>query len=261
MEFFVYNFQKFMLVFARIMGMIMVAPFFGSQTISNRAKLGFTFFLTLVVFPLAYEYLSEVPDDMILFALIAIMEGLIGVMLGFLLTICFAAFQLAGQLFTVQMGFGASEVFDPMSQISLPLMGQYLYLVALLVFIGLKGPLLIIKELYMSFELINVENFLRYNSTWPEQGVVSFFISMFTIAMRMALPIIGTLLLVSMTMGLLAKAAPQMNLLMIGFPISITVAFLILIFILPGIIVYIEQYIDRVFKDIWFLMLEVSNGK
>ena len=62
---------------------------------------------------------------------------------------------------TIQMGFGASEVFDPMSQISIPLMGQYLYLVAILVFISLHGPIFIIKEIYSSFELVNASTFIR----------------------------------------------------------------------------------------------------
>jgi len=256
----VLNFQKFMLVFARIVGLILTVPFFGSATISVRAKLGFTFFLTALLFPLSYKYIPPVPEDIIAYTLVGIIEGLIGVAIGFCIQVSFAAYQLAGQFFTVQMGFGASEVFDPMSQISIPLMGQFLYLSAILVFINLHGPLLIIKELYHSFELVNADVFLQGAVIDSKYGLIALFSDMFLIAFRIALPIVGALLCVSVTMGLLAKAAPQMNLLLIGFPISITVGFLILIVILPGMILLFGDYIDEVFMNVWRLMRELSGG-
>lgn len=259
MEYFVLNFQKFMLVFSRIMGLILTAPFFSSGTISTRLKLAFIFFITIVIFPLVFSYIPDIPSNMVEYGLVAVMEGLIGVVIGFCLTISFSAYQLAGQFFTIQMGFGASEVFDPMSQISIPLMGQYLYLIAILIFISLHGPVFIIREIYSSFELVNASNFIREAIINPSYGIIAFFRNMFFVALRMSFPIIGTLLLVSITMGLLAKAAPQMNLLMIGFPISITVGFIILILLLPGLIIFFNDYIEQVFSNIWFLMLEFKK--
>ena len=241
------------------MGLVFTAPFFSSGTISTRVKLAFIFLITIVIFPLIYSFIPEVPLNMIEYGLIAILEGLIGVIIGFCLTISFSAYQLAGQFFTIQMGFGASEVFDPMSQISIPLMGQYLYLVAILVFISLHGPVFIIREIYSSFELVNASTFIREAIIEPTYGIFALFKRMFFIALRMSLPIVGTLLLVSITMGLLAKAAPQMNLLMIGFPISITVGFIILILLLPGLIIFFTDYIEEVFKYIWFLMLDLKK--
>lgn len=259
MEFFVLNFQKFLLVFVRIMGLAFIAPFFSSETITTEARLGFTFFVTIVIYPLVYSFLPEIPAGFIEYGLVAIMEGMIGVIIGFCFSICFAAYQLAGQYFTVQMGFGASEVFDPMSQISLPLMGQYLYLLAILVFLALQGPVLILREIYASFELVTASSFIKGSIVLEGHGLLALFIKMFLVAFRMAFPIVGTLLLVSVTMGLLAKAAPQMNLLMIGFPISITVGFIILLLLLPGLIVFFSDYMDDMFKDVWFLMLELKR--
>ena len=111
-----------------------------------------------------------------------------------------------------------------------------------------------------SFELVSADTFIKGAIIESKYGIIALFVKMFGIALRIALPIVGTLLLVSITMGLLAKAAPQMNLLMIGFPISITVAFIILIAILPNFIVFFNDYIYEIFKDIWFLMMELSNG-
>lgn len=260
MDFFVLNFQKFMLVFVRIMGMIFVDPIFGSQTVSGRVKLGLVLFISIVVFPMAQPFLVQVPSDMISYGLLALMEGMIGVIIGFCINIAFSAYQLAGQFFEVQMGFGASEVFDPLSEISLPLVGQFLYLIGILVYLTINGPLFALREVFYSFEFVSAANFIHYAAIESNYGLITQFIYMFQIALRIALPIAGVLLLVSIAMGLLAKAAPQMDLLMIGFPISITVGFIILMILLPAMVVFFKDYIDEVFKNIWFLMMELSNA-
>jgi flagellar biosynthetic protein FliR len=260
LEFFVFNFQKFMLVFARLMGLILTAPFFSSTSNPARVKLALSFVVSAVVFPMVYEFLPQVPDNLVFYGMMAAGEGLIGAAMGFLIRLAFSVYQLAGQFFTVQMGFGASEVFDPMSQISLPLMGQFLYLVAVMVFITMSGPLFVIKEIYASFELVTFDKFMLGPFIESEYGLISMFVKMFLVALRIAIPIIGTLLLVSITMGLLAKAAPQMNLLMIGFPISITVAFIILVIVLPGMVTFFGDLMYSLFEDIWKLMLEVSDA-
>lgn len=261
MEYFILNFEKFMLVFSRMMGLLFIATFFSSESMLNEARLGLCFVVTALIFPLVYIHIPAVPDDFVEYAFVAIGEGLIGVAIGFCIVIAFSVYQLAGQFFTVQMGFGASEVFDPMGQESLPLIGQYLYILAILVFLSLQGPLLIIKEIFHSYELISFTKFLNGEYVTSNFGIISIFAKMFVIGLRISMPIIGTLLLVSVTMGLLGKAAPQMNLLMVGFPISITVSFLLILVLLPNLVDFISGYIDDMFKDLWFLMVDISNGK
>lgn len=260
MEYFVLNFEKFMLVFSRIMGLMFTVTIFNSESFLTEARLGLTFFLTAIMFPLIYPFIPEVPNNFANYALLALGEGLIGLAIGFCIDICFSVYQLAGQFFTVQMGFGASEVFDPMAQVEIPIVGQYLYILAILVFLALKGPLLIINEIYCSFELVNFTNFMNGTFLESEFGMIALFSKMFVIALRISLPIIGTLLLVSISTGLLAKAAPQMNLLAIGFPVSIIVSFLLIIALLPALTEFVGIYVDEMFKDVWFLMLEISHG-
>ncbi len=260
MEYFVFNFQKFMLVFSRILGLIFTSSFYESDSIPNQAKLGLTFFISGVIFPVVYQNIPDFPQDFLGYSLIALGEAIIGALIGVCITIAFSVFQLAGQYFTVQMGFGASEVFDPMSQISIPLMGQYLYIVAILVFLALRGPLLIIQELYYSYEFIKFSSLLNVKLLDFPNSMLSLFIESFMVALRISFPILATLLLVSVSMGLLAKAAPQMNLLMIGFPISIFVAFIIIIIVLPVFIDFVYNYFDDIFKKIFFMMREIKNG-
>jgi flagellar biosynthesis protein FliR len=260
LEYFILNFQKFMLVFVRIMGMFLVAPIFSSESISVRAKFGLMFFTTIVIFPLTSSFVPDIPNNVIEYGLIAAVEGLIGAMLGFCIDLAFNVYQLAGQFFTVQMGLGASEVFDPLSEISLPLMGQYLYLIAIMVFLNLRGPALMIQEIYLSFEMINAESFLNGSLLESKYGLITLFGKMFLVALKLSFPVVGALLIVSIAMGLLTKAAPQMNLLMIGFPVTIMITFVLLLFLLPSILNFFQNYVDEVFKDIWLLMRDLYGS-
>jgi len=249
-----------MLVFARMMGLMLTSTFYESDSIINQVKLGLTFFVTAVMFPVVFDNIPEVPQDIVQYGLIAIGEGLIGATIGICITISFSVYQLAGQYFTVQMGLGASEVFDPMSQISLPLMGQYLYLVAIMVFLAIKGPLIIIYELYYSYGLVTIESLTNGVIINSPYGIVGIFSSMFLVALRISLPIVASPLLVSISMGLLAKAAPQMNLLMIGFPISIGVSFAIIILLLPLFVEFVDNYMNETFNSLYLLMKEMKVG-
>lgn len=260
MDFFVYHFLKFMLVFSRILGLYFTVTFFSSESIPDQIRLGLVFFTTAAIYPMVSEFIGVVPENLVFYSFKAIGEGLIGVAIGFAISISMTCFQLAGQFFTVQMGFGASEVFDPMSQISLPLMGQYIYMIFTLIFMLLNGPALIIGSIYNSFELVNMTDLLKISVIESKFGFVALFTNLFYIALKIALPIIGTLLMVSITMGLLAKAAPQMNLLMIGFPISISVGFITLLLMGPILVNLMVNFIDFIFSNMWNMMLEINSA-
>ncbi len=260
MEYFIINFTKFMIVFSRITAMCFIATFFGSESLIPMVRFALAFLLSIVIFPVVHDMLDMVPLNFFEYGGLLISEVIIGIGIGFCITISFSVFQLAGQFFTVQMGFGASEVYDPMSQISIPLIGQYLYYIAMLVFIATLGPLFIIKAVYHSFELMNAGNFMNYSFVTGEYGIIRLFSNMFITGLRIAMPMIAALFLVTVALGLMGKASPQMNLLMVGFPISITVSFLLLLILLPIMVVVFGEYFYDMFKDLWFMMVGVSNG-
>ena len=133
------NIRLFLLVFFRIIAMVELAPLLSSSSIPQIAKIGFSFFTAAAVFPSVLASSYAIPANAVDYALLVLGEVAIGLLIGFLLNLIFSAFQLAGQFFSLQMGFGASEVFDPLSQVEIPLMGEFLNLVAMLVFIAISG--------------------------------------------------------------------------------------------------------------------------
>jgi flagellar biosynthetic protein FliR len=158
------------------------------------------------------------------------------------------------------MGFGASQVFDPLAQIEIPVLGQVLNLLAMFVFISVGGFRNVF--LYHIFSRSDRPECLGCSRTRqrPERGAGSGLGDLFAHSFIMALPILGALLMVSVSMGLLAKAAPQMNLLMIGFPISITVGFLMMWTAFPFLAQGFSTIIENGFDAMSRLIAESGGG-
>jgi len=239
------QFQFFLLIMMRMLGMMAIAPFFSSVFIPMKVKAMLALGITLIIYPLlSQEMPMEIPDNFIDYGILVMNELVVGLSIGLVISVIFTAFQLAGQFFSIQMGFGISEVFDPMSQIHVPLMGQFLSLFGTLIFLYIGGDLMLIEGIFESYYKVPVLDIVKSSGPLSET-IIRFFTDMFTIALKISLPIIGTLFIVTLCMGLLAKFAPQMNILMLGFPIYITVGFIILILIMPSILENGITFLER----------------
>ena len=244
------NAYLFLLIFARVFAMVQVAPLISSQAIPQIAKVGLSLFTAFAVSSWVAEIGYEIPTRIGHFLLLALGEALLGIIIGFMLLIIFSAFQLAGQFFSLQMGLGASQVFDPLAQIEIPLMGQFLYIIAMFVFVTVDGfGKFFLVGVMRSFESVNVMDLVAGKDRILEAFLKSLG-GLFQNALTISFPILGTLFLVSLTMGLLAKAAPQMNLLMMGFPISIGIAYLVLLVTIPFIMTGFADIVDRGFEEL-----------
>ena len=243
--------QIFLLVFTRILVFIEIAPLLNSSAIPQIGKIGLAFFVSTAVLPWIVESgVYTIPDTGLRFVFLMIGEALIGVIMGFFIVIIMAVFQLAGQFFSTQMGFASSQVYDPLAQIQIPLMGQFLNLTAMLIFLTIGGfQKLFLGGIYQSFKAVTVSQFMS-----TQDSVIPMLLStmsgLFGQALIIALPVMGVLLLMQITMGLLAKAAPQMNLLMLSFPLNIFMAFLVLVAVMPMMIEAFEHVIDNGFEGL-----------
>jgi flagellar biosynthetic protein FliR len=249
-EFFIYHFQVFLLILARILGMLFVAPFFSSMSIRITQRILIAFLITTIVYPIVEQYRFPVPPHALEYGIVAISEAIIGILIGFIVSLALAAFQMAGQYFSIQLGFGMANVLDPMSQSSIPMMGTLYNLLGMFIFLIIGGHMMLIKAVIYSYQKINI---LILNME-INQGLLNLLESsvgaMFIIALKIALPLVGTLFLLSVTMGLISKAAPQMNILMMGFPVNILFAITILIALSPLIAEIMQDTFYSIFDKI-----------
>jgi flagellar biosynthetic protein FliR len=257
----------FLLIAARALALVETAPLLSSDATPQAAKVALAGFAAYAVFPAAtgsswaatLEVMPYSPFGLGFVFLLA-GEAIIGIITGFFITIIFATFSTAGQFFSLQMGFGASETFDPLSQVENPLLGSYLNLVASLVFLTIGG----LNELFLggferSIEAINIVTLVA-----GRQSVVAMLTgglsTLFIDALIISMPILGTLFLTSLATGLISKAAPQINLLSEGFPISIMTAFDLILAIMPFMVEAFSAVLGHGFEALASLYIDVGGG-
>ena len=237
----------FLLIAVRALAMIETAPLISSDSVPQVAKLALAGFIAYIVFPTALVSTWDLSAYGLMFVLLIIGEALIGIIMGFYIYAIFSAFTTAGQFFSLQMGFGASETFDPLAQIENPLIGQFLNLVAMLVFITMGG----FRELFLKGFLRSVQTINIVSLVEGRETVINVLLNglsqLFLDAIIISMPILGTLFLTSLATGLISKAAPQINILSEGFPISITTAFLLLFATMPFMVELFTQMINNGF--------------
>ncbi|MDR0399688.1 MAG: flagellar biosynthetic protein FliR [Treponema sp.] len=254
----------FLLIAVRALAIIETAPLLSSDAIPQAAKISLAALAAFAVLPQAGSYPLLSVDPAVLnpqglyFFFLIIGEAVIGVITGFFITIIFSAFTTAGQFFSLQMGFGASETFDPLSQIENPLMGQYLNLIAMLVFLLSGG----FQELFLGGFWRSLQSLSTASLASGREHVLGMLLAglsrLFLDALVISMPILGTLFLVSLTTGLISKAAPQINILSEGFPISITVTFLLIFVSLPYMTEAFSRVIDSGFASFQDLLIRAG---
>ena len=263
----------FLLIAARAFAMIQIAPLLSSEAVPITAKFALAGLVSFAAIPSAEAFFAGNSSDGfaaltgdlrhevfgLRFALLLMGEAVIGIIIGFYMVIIFATFSTAGQFFSLQMGFGASETFDPVAQIENPLMGQYFNLVSMLIFVTIGGfHQLFLGGFWRSVQTINIVSLIEGREPVITM-VVAGLSRLFFDAIIISLPIMGTLFLTSLTVGMIGKAAPQINILSEGFPISIMTAFIILFASLPFLLESFVRLINAGFADFQNLYIQIGR--
>jgi flagellar biosynthetic protein FliR len=254
------NANLYFLVLARVLALVELAPLLSSDAIPQFAKFALAGFGAFVAYPAVQASGYPVPTNGLEYAAVLVGEALVGVIIALFLDTVYAAFLAAGQFFSLHIGFGASEVFDPLAQVEIPLMGQYLNNVAMFAFLTIGGFqklfLVGIQNSFMAFRAVD----LALNRERFLQLLFSGLSGLFQQAFLIALPILGTLILITIAMGLLSKAAPQMNLMTEGFSISISVAFVMMLVSMPVMVETFARVVDNGFSVLEAFYAQVQGG-
>jgi len=257
----------YLLVAARCLAMFMTLPLFSTRSVSTVVKVALAGYVAFIVLPTAYgggyEGLDSIYDVSTLqYVLLLAGEGLIGIITGFYISILFAAFSSAGQFFSFQMGLSAAEAYDALSQVENPLMGQFLNLMAMWLFLGSQGfQQVFLHGMIESIQSMNAMSLVVADSrTAFLQLLLGGLTGLFFDAMMIALPLTGTFFVVAVAMGLLSRAAPQMNLLSEGIPLTMLLGFLLLFLALPSMCDLFVRFFDATFVDIQRLVAKVRDA-
>jgi flagellar biosynthesis protein FliR len=202
----------------RIMGFFLAAPVLGSNFVPRRVRLILAVVLSLLVAP----SLPEVPTvaGLSLTAMLIVLQQiLIGAALGFFLQMLFQLFVLLGQMIAMQMGLGFASMIDPSNGVNVAIVSTFYMMFVTMLFITFDGHLVMIEVIVESFELIPISVSGLDRSIYYQ--LISTISWAFSSALLLALPALTALLVTNFAFGIMTRAAPQMNIFALGFPIAL----------------------------------------
>lgn len=224
--------------FMRISAMLMAIPVIGTRMVSVRIRVVLAILISFLVVPL----IPEVPavDPLSVAGLtVSVQQILIGLAMGFILQMVLAALTIAGEVIAMSMGLGFASMVDPANGVNVPVLSQFFLIMGTLLFLALGGHLMIIQLVVNSFQTLPItgegierESFLL---------IVSFASQMFIGAAWVALPALISILVITLAMGVMTRAAPQLNIFSVGFPVTMLMGFIILMLVMPSILPRFNQ--------------------
>ena len=213
--------EAFLLIFIRMSGLFILSPIFGRRNLPAILKIGFSFFLAIIFVNTTEIPVINMTENIALYVLYVVKELIVGLVIGYATYVIMSAIYLAGQMIDMQVGFGSVNVLDATSNIQVPLTSNFYYMYIILIFLTLNGHFFIIEALFKSFQIIPID-MLGFNINFVTE-VIDIMQIMFEIALRIAAPIIATIFVADVVLGILSRTIPQMNVFQLGMPLKVII--------------------------------------
>ncbi len=227
---------------SRILGLIAASPLFGNSAVPVSVKVSFGVVLAAIIAPALGTFPAVDPMSMQGFLILA-QEMLIGLAMGFTMRIVFAAIEMAGEVSSLTMGLGFASFFDPNTAGRSSAVSQMLTLIATMAFLAMNAHLVLLEALAESFMTMPIS--ATPISSGAPLELARWGGKIFSTGLQLSLPIVAALLITNVALGILTRAAPQLNLFGVGFPITLTVGFLILATTLPYLNMPIQNWFNQ----------------
>ncbi len=239
--------------FVRILGLIATEPILGNTSIPARVKIGLALLITLLLAP-TLDTPPAVEPGSAAGILILMQQLVIGIAMGLAIRVVFTAAEMAGHVMGLQMGLGFATFFDPQNAAQVPLVAEFMGLFATLVFLSLNGHLMVIAALSESFHTLPISAHPFAAGGW---GVLAQWGGeIFLAGLLIALPVVGALLITNLAIGIMTRAAPQLNIFAVGFPLTLTAGFVVLYLAMP----YFMPVLGRIWSDGLAMAMQVLQS-
>lgn len=232
----------FLWPFVRITAFMAVSPLWGHSSVPNRVKVGLAALMCVAIAPI----LPPMPETPLMswagFGII-VEQIIIGLAIGLVMHIIFAVVQASGEFIGLQMGLAFASFFDAASGTNIMVLSRILYMVTLLLFLSVNGHLMVLETLVMSFQTLPVGlDTLNANAF---EVLARYAGTIFASGMLLALPLVGSLLIISLALGILNRSAPQLTVFNIGFPTSLTVGLTLMMILMTDL----GHFLERLFRQ------------
>lgn len=247
----------FLLILVRMLGFFIILPIFSGQNIPMAARVSLSVYMAFLLITsqfISITYNNSVPA----YVLLIIKEFLVGFILAFVVYMIFSIINFAGQLIDYQIGFSMVSVFDPVSQIQVPITGNLIYLIICALMIQTGGLNTIVNSIFQSYILLPAGQANLLGNSGLLENLVKMLISYITLGVKISTPIIGSIIILDIALGLLVKAVPQMNIFAVGMPIKLIVGLFILVAVASNFFAIFEMVFYESMKAISNVLRSIS---
>lgn len=246
MTFTIQNMEFYLMVLVRVSGFVFTAPFFSHQAVSAQMKAGISIMLSILVIQ-TIPVVTVSYSGVVGFSVLVLKEFVVGAILGFLCNLCFYIVHFAGHVMDMEMGLSMATMFDPSSNMQITVTGNIYNYFVLLLLVVTNMHYYVIRSIVESFQYFNVGQAVFRLGL--KDIMVDFMAEYFVIALRIVLPVFCCMLLINVILGVLAKAAPQMNMFVVGIQIKLIVGMIVLL-LLVQTLPTVSDFIFSKMKDV-----------
>ena len=239
----------FLLVLSRTSGVFLISPFFGAMNVSYRIRATTAVAMAVLIFPLIVKaQVVSAPANIFMFAGTVVQEMFVGWLIGFVAFVAMSAINMSGKIMDMQVGFSVATVMDPTSGQQQPLIGSFLYYLAIIYFLVSNGHHMIIAALFESFQRIPLDSVV-WNPSIAE-FMINLTNGVFLVGMKIAMPVTFAILITNVGMGILARTMPQMNIFVVGIPMHLLIGTFMLSMLLPFYILFLDVMFNDMYGNI-----------
>ncbi|PMP85565.1 MAG: flagellar biosynthetic protein FliR [Thermodesulfobium narugense] len=220
----------------RFSGFFAVAPLFSTQVIPTRIKILIILIFSMLI---TMNIKINVPDNPIVFVFSSVFEVLIGIFMGFIFYLFLWILEFAGGFFDMQSGMGMAAFYDPQMGSETSVYGNFFTLLGLLIFLIGNFHYILLKIFVESYYVLPVGQFIKSGPSY--NLLMSVLIWTMTAGLEMALPVVLILFLIDLSLGIMARTAPQLNVLLLGLPLKILITSVVIIIFLGFAVPFINQ--------------------
>src|SRR2546423_981183 len=221
----------FGVILIRVAGIVVAIPAFSSRSVPLHVRIGLLIGLTVILFPIVSDQIRPLNFSFPQVVPLLFTEFMVGMVLGFAISFVMNAFIIAGELIGIQMGINLISALDPVAGGQVPILGQFMGLLGMLIFLAIDGHHMMFEALVASFQLVPPMHV--HFSGFLVESVLKLGLGMFALALKVGAPVMTAVFIVTLGMGILGRTIPQLNVMLNNVPITIGVGLLVLGLSLP----------------------------
>lgn len=245
--------NSFILIFVRTASMIYFLPILGGRNVPRGFKIGLALFTSLILISIVKIDASVFSADLLTLAAAMGAEVIIGFTIGLIARLIFSAVDMAGEIIGFQIGFSMVNVIDPQTSTHVPIIGQFQTILVTLIFLSINAHHFFIVAMAESFAIVSPMRFTL--SQQMMSGIVTLSRDMFVLAVRIGAPVIVALFITNIALAIISKTMPQMNVMMVGYPVTIAGGLLIMVLSIP----LLSNLVQRAFEGMKYDFINVLS--